>query len=95
MAWTTDPLGRIVIIDSRTLGHLERRRPEMTGHLDAILDAVRRPDLHEDDPRAGRERFFRRDLDPRRWLRVVVDFNCNPARVVTAFVEQSNPRVPR
>lgn len=26
------------------------------------------PDYREDDEEPGRERFYRRDLDPRRWL---------------------------
>lgn len=71
----TDPDGRTVVIDSRALSHLARRRPRMAAHIVAILDAIERPDLREDDPAPGRERFYRRDLDPDRWLRVVVDFN--------------------
>lgn len=79
------------MIDARTLGHLARRRPEMALHVGAILAAVERPDLREDDPVPGRERFYRRDLDPHRWLRVVVDFNDSPAFVVTAFVQSNQP----
>ena len=86
-----DPDGRTVVIDSRTLGHLARRRPGMNTHVAAIMAAVERPDLREDDPFPGRERFYRRDLDPRRWLRVVVDFNDSPAFVVTAFVQSNEP----
>jgi hypothetical protein len=63
----------------------------MVGHAAAILDAVSRPDRREDDPVPGRERFYRRDLDPRRWLRVVVGFNESPAFVVTAFVHDNAP----
>lgn len=58
----------------------------MLRHRDAVLDAVRRPDHREDDPAPGRERFYRRDLEPRRWLRVIVDFSESPPVVVTAFV---------
>ena len=88
---TTDPDGRTVVFDERTRQHLQRRRPQMLRHAEAILDAVSRPDFREDDPAPGRERFFRRDLDPRRWLRVVVDFNRSPAYVVTAFVQDNEP----
>ena len=87
----TDPEGRNVVIDTRTLGHLARRRPQMAGHVNAILDAIERPDRREADPVPGRERFYRRDLDPDRWLRVVVDFNDAPAFVVTAFVQNNEP----
>ena len=88
----SDPDGRPVVLDDRTLAHLVRRRPGMTAHVDAILAAVERPDLREDDPVPGRERFYRRDIDPRRWLRVVVDFNDSPGFVVTAFVQHNGPR---
>lgn len=64
----------------------------MVGNAAAVLDAVSRPDLHEDDPAPGRERFYRQDLDPQRWLRVVVDFNESSAFVVTAFVQDNAPR---
>jgi hypothetical protein len=74
----SDPDGRLVILDERTIEHLRSRRPQTLRHPLAILDAVSRPDLREDDPAPGRERFYRRDLDDRRWLRVVVDFNESP-----------------
>jgi hypothetical protein len=44
-------------------------------------------DRREPDRAPHRERFFRRDLEPHGWLRVVLDFDAVPARVVTAFVE--------
>lgn len=88
---TTDPDGRPVVFDERTRGHLQRRRPQMLSHIAANLGAVSRPDYREDDPAPGRERFFRRDLEPGRWLRVVVDFNQSPAFVVTAFVQDHEP----
>lgn len=63
----------------------------MLQHEAATLDAVNLPDYREDDPSPGRERFYRRDLDPDRWLRVVVDFNESPAFVVTAFIQDHAP----
>lgn len=59
--------------------------------VDAILGTVSRPDLRLDDHTPGRERFYRRDLDPLRWLRVVVDFNESPAFIVTALVQENHP----
>jgi len=63
----------------------------MLEHIHAILDAVSRPDVREADPVPARERYFRRDLDPGRWLRVVVDFSETPGFVVTAFVQNHEP----
>jgi hypothetical protein len=63
----------------------------MLDHAPAILAAIKQPDIREDDPVPGRERFFRRDLDSSRWLRVIVDFNESPGFVVTAFVQDQKP----
>ena len=88
---TLDPDGRRVMFDERTESHLARRRPQMLIHKSAILDAVARPDTREHDPAPGRERFYRRDLDALRWLRVVVDFTESPGFVVTAFSQDHKP----
>jgi hypothetical protein len=89
--YAIDPDGRTVVFDRATEAHLASRRPQMLRHVAAILDAVSRPDMRQADPAPGRERFYRRDLDPTRWLRVVVDFNHPPAFVVTAFIQDHKP----
>jgi len=58
---------------------------ELAPHLDAVLAAIAAPDHREPDERPHRERFFKRDAGPSRWLMVVVDFEQEPARVVTAL----------
>lgn len=75
---TVDPDGRVVVFDTGSHQHLARRRPWLLDHIDAIFAAVARPDVRREDPRPGRERFYREGLDARRWLRVVVDFNDTP-----------------
>lgn len=65
----------------------------MLQHVEAILNAIHRPDVVSDDPQPLRERFYRRDLEPRRWLRVVVDFSEKPAFVITAMVQHNDPQV--
>lgn len=94
-ARTTDPDGREVVLDARTRRHLMIRRPQLLDRIDTIIDVVNLPDYREDDEESGRERFYRQDLDPRRWLRVVVDFTETPARVVTSFIQWKDPRPPR
>lgn len=81
-----DPDGRVVVFDDGSRLHLAKGRPELLDHVDAILSTVARPDHRVDDPLPGREQFYRRDLDPTRWLRVVVDFNSTPAWIVTALI---------
>jgi hypothetical protein len=93
---TTDPDGREVVYDERARAHLESRRPDLIDQAEAILGAVSLPDHREDDREPGRERFYRQNiLDPRRWLRVVVDYEESPARVVTALIQQHDPRLSR
>ena len=61
--------------------------------MDVILGTVARPDYRVLDPIADWERFYRRQhIEPGRWLRVVVDFSEDPAWVVTAVVQDNEPR---
>jgi hypothetical protein len=97
-AWTrrtTDPDGREVVFDAGSHLHLARRqRSRLLDQVDEILAAVQTPAFREEDPVPGRERFYRRfDADDERWLRVVVDFNDEPAWIVTAFVQDNDPRL--
>jgi hypothetical protein len=89
---TTDPDGRTVVFDRGSHLHLALGRPWMLDHIDTIMATVALPDFRAEDPIPGRERFYRKHLEPRRWLRVVVDFNDSPAWVVTATVQTSDPR---
>lgn len=89
---TTDPDGRLVVFDVGSRLHLARRRPWLLDHIDVIMGAVARPDFRVLDPTAGRERFYRQHIEPGRWLRVVVDFSEDPAWVVTAVVQDNDPR---
>jgi hypothetical protein len=87
-----DPDGRIVEFNDWSWRHIMVERPQLLGDVDAVLAAVASPDYREDDPIAGRKRFYqRRVTDKVRWLRVVVDFNRRPAVVVTAFIQRKNP----
>lgn len=88
-----DPDGREVVFDAGTQLHLALNHPWSLASAEVITGAVENPDYREDDPISGRERFYRRHvLDPRRWLRVVVDFSDRPGWIVTAFVQDVDPR---
>jgi hypothetical protein len=91
---TVDPEGRRVVFDAGSHLHLAQGlRGWLLELVDLILETVARPDHRADDPRAGRERFFRQNqLDPGRWLRVVVDFNEDPAWIVTVLFQDNDPR---
>lgn len=91
---TWDPDGREVVFDAGSHLHLALgKRDWLLDELELIMGAVSAPDHRDGDPRPGRERFYRGNaLHPGRWLRVVVDFNDVPAWVVTALVQDSDPR---
>lgn len=91
---TVDPNGRRVVFDAGSHLHLAQgRRGWLLDHIQTILETITRPDYQEDDPRPGRERFYRQNaLEPGRWLRVVVDFNNEPGWVVTVLVQDDDPR---
>jgi hypothetical protein len=87
-----DPDGRVVEFTEWSWQHIMVERPQLLDDVDAILTTVASPDLRENDPIQGRERFYRmRATDKVRWLRVVVDFNRAPAFVVTAFIQRKDP----
>jgi len=56
----------------------------MARFLIAIMLTAASPEVALDDPRPGRKRHFRKGLGPSQWLRVIVDFNQQPPRIVTA-----------
>jgi hypothetical protein len=87
-AETATPDGvRVVLFEDTWSQHILARggHPELAPHLDAILASVAAPDHRESDDRARRERFFKENVGPSRWLMVIVDFEQEPARIVTAL----------
>jgi hypothetical protein len=87
-----DPDGRRVVFDTGSWRHLARRRRWLLEHIGVIMGAVARPDFRALDATPGRERFYRQHIEPNRWLRVVVDFSEDPGWVVTAVVQDNDPR---
>jgi hypothetical protein len=89
-----DPDGRRVVFDVGSHLHLAQGgRSWLLDHVETILATVERPDHREDDPRPGRERFYRQNaLTPGRWMRVVIDWNDAPGWVVTVLVQDDDPR---
>lgn len=87
----TDPDGRRVVLDQRGWDHVVTEHDEMAVHRTAVIATITSPDHRQPDPRASRERYWRRGLGPSRWLLVVVDFDADPARVVTAYGNRKAP----
>ena len=68
-----------------------RDHAEMTIHLEAVLTTVANPDHVAADRRPGRTLLFRRGVGPSRWLVVVVSYEQEPARVITALANRKDP----
>lgn len=84
LAETATPEGvRVVLFADTWRDHIVAGHGELAPHLDAALSTVAAPDHREPDDRPARERFFKRDVGPSRWLMVVIDFSDTPARIVT------------
>jgi hypothetical protein len=79
---------RVVLFEDTWLRHILNPRSghaELELHLKAVLEAIASPAHRERELWPERERFFKRDVGPSRWLMVVVDSAEEPARIVTAF----------
>jgi len=66
----------------------------MASYRDEILRVARMPAVARRDWRyRNRWRFYQSELGPSRWLAVVVDFDQDPARIVTAHgFRKEHPR---
>lgn len=91
LAEVLDPDGRRVELTEERWGHILAEHGEMAVHRDGVLATVGAPEHRDPDPRPGRERYWRRGLGPSRWLLAVIDFETDPARVVTAFGNRKDP----
>jgi hypothetical protein len=56
-----------------------------------VLRTVTKPEHAEPDPRARRPRYYRRWDGPSRWLLVVVSFEQQPGRIITAVATRKDP----
>jgi len=83
--------------DGRSAGQdldekISRDHPEPAEHLDAVLQAVSKPDHVEPDPCPDRKRYYRRNVGPSGWLLVVVSYEQQPARIITALANRKDPK---
>jgi hypothetical protein len=66
--------------------------PELRDLLELVLKVVGAPDHVEPDPQADRHRYYRRSVGPSKWLMVVVSYEQEPARIITALALRKDPR---
>ncbi len=88
----SDPGGRVVVLLSRIWeDKIARDHPELSDEADEVLETVAQPDHVESDPHASRQRFYRRDVGPSKWLMAVVSFEQEPGRIITALALRKDP----
>src|SRR6476646_9858206 len=80
--------GLRIVMTASAWDHISFEHPEMADYGWAILETAGNPAIVVDDPRPGRRRHYRFQAGPSRWLRVIVDFNQEPAQIVTAHAHR-------
>jgi hypothetical protein len=89
LAETKTPEGvRVVLFEDTWCEHITESgegHPEIEPYLEGVVTSVSNPDYREPDVRPSRERFYKHAAGPGSWLFVVVSFEREPARIVTAF----------
>jgi hypothetical protein len=71
---------------------ITKDHPELRAHLEHVVSTVTHPDHAEPDRRARRRRYYRRRVGPSRWLLVVVSFEQQPGRIITAVATRKDPK---
>jgi hypothetical protein len=88
-----DPDGKRVVISSR-LWHRKvlRDHPEIVLHFVDVLHAIAEPDHVTPDPSfKNRRKHFLRGVGPSRWLLVVLSYEQEPARLISAYPNRKDP----
>ena len=93
LAQVHDPDGRAVVLLARIwAGKIAADHPELARYQGEVLETVSDPDHVEPDARADRRRYYRHRVGPSRWLLVVVSYEQEPGRIVTALATRKDPK---
>jgi hypothetical protein len=90
---TLDPEGnRVVIPTAVWFGKVLRDHSELAPHLAVVLRAISAPDHAIPDPAyAERRLHYLRHFGPSRWLLVVISYEQEPARLISAYAQRKDP----
>jgi hypothetical protein len=93
LASVTDPDGHEVVLLERIWSEkIAVDHPELTACREAVVVAVSHQDHVERDELHSRLRFYARNVGPSRWLLVVVSYEQEPARIITAVANRKHPK---
>ena len=88
---TRDRVGRVVLLEDEAVAHIERRHPEMYGRELAIATAIE-VGVRCRTQKEGREKWIAPDIGPGKHLAVVVAYENNVGKVITAYADKNGPR---
>jgi hypothetical protein len=91
IAATRDPDGRRLELTRERWEHTLDRHPDVEPYQAEILEAVRAPDRRLAGRRKNQEWFYLAGAGPSRWLKVVVAYEGEEGRIITAFARRSMP----
>lgn len=86
-----DPDGREVVLTTTRWAHVLSRHPYLDVGPEVILDTVAGPNARAPGRRPSEEWFYRRNVGPSAWIRVVVHYEKGKGRIVTAFPRRAFP----
>jgi hypothetical protein len=83
---------RVVIPTEIWRGKVLKDHPELSRHLNDALRAIYSPDHVDPDPSfRDRRRHYLRGAGPSRWLLVVLSYEQEPVRLISAFPRRKDP----
>jgi hypothetical protein len=90
-AWDLEG-NRVVIPTGIWRDKVLRNHPKVSPHLDDVLRAIYSPDHILPDPEfKDRRLHFLRGAGPSRWLQVVLSYEQEPVRLISAFPRRKDP----
>ncbi len=91
MATADDPDGRPVVLTVERWQHILDGHPDLAPFQALVLTAVRGPDYRRPGRWPDEEWFYLATARPSRWLKVVVVYEGERGRIVTAFARRAVP----
>jgi hypothetical protein len=89
-----DPDGRPVALNCSRWEHIvdrESGHPEMAGLREEVLLAIQKPDRRMPGHESNEEWFYRSNVGPSSWIKVVVIYEEGRGLIITAFPRRAFP----
>ncbi len=88
---TLDPDGRWIVLDEEAWTHIVFDHDDLSCSPRDILRAVEEPDRRIHGRESHEEWLYADGIGPSRWVKVLVHYEGDAGRIVTAFARRSFP----